>query len=62
MKQRFLNSTISFLKSQQSFDLKDEKKLLYGLEGIYLTIHKEFPDSRVHHLRNGDLYIQIYDS
>ena len=40
MKQRFLNSTISFLKSQQSFDLKDEKKLLYGLEGIYLTITK----------------------
>lgn len=40
MKQKLLNSTIDFLKSQQSFDVADEQKLLYGLEGIYLTITK----------------------
>lgn len=40
MKERFLNSTVNFLKKYNSYSDKDIKKLRYGLEGIYLTFTK----------------------
>lgn len=40
MKEKFLNSTIIFLKKYNSYSENDIKKLRYGLEGLYLTITK----------------------
>lgn len=40
MKEKFLNSTIVFLKRYNSYSENDIKKLRYGLEGLYLTITK----------------------
>ncbi len=41
MKQAFLNYSVSFiLNNQDKYSEKDKDKLLYGLEGIYLTITK----------------------
>lgn len=40
MKEKFLDSTISFLKTYKSYSDLENKKLRYGLEGIYLTITK----------------------
>lgn len=42
MKDRFLNSSISFITSYKQYSKKDIEKLRYGLEGIYLTIYKLF--------------------
>ncbi len=41
MKQAFLNQSISFImKYQSKYKEEDREKLLYGLEGIYLTLTK----------------------
>lgn len=40
MKQLFLNNSMELICKYQSFSDCDKKKLLYGLEGIYLTISK----------------------
>lgn len=40
MKEKFLSSTIIFLKKYNSYSENDIKKLRYGLEGLYLTITK----------------------
>lgn len=40
MKQLFLNRCMNLICKYQSFSDYDKKKLLYGLEGIYLTITK----------------------
>lgn len=41
MKQAFLNQSISFImKNQDKYTEEDKEKLLYGLEGLYLTITK----------------------
>ena len=40
MKTLFLNSTMGFICKYHSYSELDQQKLLYGLEGIYLTITK----------------------
>lgn len=40
MKEKFLNSTMSFLKKYKNYSKDDIEKLEYGLEGIYLTLTK----------------------
>ena len=40
MKKSFLNSTYQFLLRNQAVLEKDKEKILYGLEGLYLTITK----------------------
>ena len=37
MKDKFLDSSIIFIKKYGNYDEKDIKKLRYGLEGLYLT-------------------------
>lgn len=40
MKERFIKSTVNFLKRYNNYSNEEIKKLQYGLEGIYLTITK----------------------
>ena len=40
MKELFLNGSLSFIDKYCKYNENDKKKLLYGLEGIYLTITK----------------------
>ena len=40
MKQNFLNSSMNLICKYQSFSDDDQKKLRYGLEGLYLTLTK----------------------
>lgn len=40
MKEKFLNSTMNFLKKYKNYSKDDIEKLEYGLEGIYLTLTK----------------------
>lgn len=40
MKEKFLNSSISLIGKYQNINEGDRDKLLYGLEGLYLTITK----------------------
>ena len=40
MKSLFLNNSINFLKKYNKYSEEDIEKLLYGLEGLYLTITK----------------------
>ena len=40
MKELFLNNSINFLKKYKDYDNDEVEKLLYGLEGLYLTITK----------------------
>ena len=40
MKQLFLNYSLDFICKYHSYSDFDKKKLIYGLEGIYLTITK----------------------
>lgn len=40
MKQLFLDKTIKFITKYQSYNQEEMEKLLYGLEGIYLTLTK----------------------
>ncbi len=40
MKKKFLNKCLAFLKKYNSYTKEDEEKILYGLEGLYLTFTK----------------------
>ena len=40
MKNLFLNNSISFLKKYNDYSEEEIEKLMYGLEGLYLTITK----------------------
>ncbi len=40
IKEKFLELTLGFIKKYNSYSKKEERMLLYGLEGLYLTITK----------------------
>ncbi len=40
MKQIFLDKSIKFITKYQTYNQEEKEKLLYGLEGLYLTITK----------------------
>ncbi len=40
MKKKFLNSTMHLITSSKKYNKEEQEQLLYGLEGIYLTLSK----------------------